>query len=397
MGWIIRTALAAGVAAVGIAASSAAIAQAPRPPATAPSNSSLDSIAGKKLVSIDGSAVTLTAVEGGLMRETTAANGAMRRTRFQFITASLGTVTDPADPNEPLGVFRIGKGELAIQYADGGVETMVVESGDRLLVATRAPETIASCVAWYPEGHVFSLEERKEAVAQYASRLGVAGNGDKESRPRSADPSCIAHGDLATASQPEKNALARDGTGQSLAALGLAAPALAALPNTAGIVALTTAERADEASRNASREFGATGVRVSGPLSTQPGSRAAPEQLTQSRRPSGEFSLVPDGASKCLSVESERGYRGFRNYCAYPVQFAYCVIGRKLQPDSCQYGAVQGSTEAWGFSEVGDRPLSAGNTPIELRWIACRGRAGDVLPRLERIDPPSGRCVSVTR
>src|SRR4029077_12427729 len=38
-------------------------------------------------------------------------------------------------------------------------------------------------------------------------------------------------------------------------------------------------------------------------------------------------SAMPDGhgASDCLTVESDGANTGFRNHCAYGVQFAYCV------------------------------------------------------------------------
>jgi hypothetical protein len=81
----------------------AAFAAAPQTPlstAAAPTFS-FDTILGKKLVSVDGSAVTLTALEGTLIRETIAANGALRKTSFHFITNQLGTVTDLADPASP--------------------------------------------------------------------------------------------------------------------------------------------------------------------------------------------------------------------------------------------------------------------------------------------------------
>jgi cytochrome c peroxidase len=35
-------------------------------------------------------------------------------------------------------------------------------------------------MTWYPEGHVFSLDERKAALAQYANRLGLADTNDKK-------------------------------------------------------------------------------------------------------------------------------------------------------------------------------------------------------------------------
>jgi hypothetical protein len=361
---------------------------------------SLDTILGKKLVSIDGSAVTLTALEGALTRETTAANGAIRRTSFHFITDQLGTVLDQRDPNKPLGVFRMGKRDVAVQYADGGFETMYVNDEGGLLVETKAAKDTVLCSVWYPEGHVFSLEERKEAVAQYASRLGVDESGNKEAAARKSDPACGTRGVSSTIAQAGKKPLIPGGGGENVVAVGLGLPALAASPNApafASALAIAQPARNADGAAKETPETGALGTRGPAAVPPQTDSRAAPGQLAQSGRLRDSMVLAPEGASKCLSVESERGYRGFRNYCAYPVQFAYCVVGRRLEPASCQYGAVQGATEPWGFSAISDRPTSPGNTSVELRWIACRGRTGDVLPRLEQIDPPSGHCVSVTR
>jgi hypothetical protein len=370
--------LAASVAIAGITGSFAATLQTTSSAPATP-NPSFDTIVGKKLISIDGSAVTLTALEGTLMRETVAANGAIRRTSFHFISEQLGTVTDLPNPTKAVGVFRMGKRDITIQYADGGFESMFVNDEGGLLVEAKAPESTALCSAWYPEGHVFSMEERKEAVAQYASRLGLAENGDKTGPARNASPACGALGDLAgKAADAEKNFLAPGAIAANAVALGLP---LASLPNTAA----------------PALQAGALGAQLAAPAAPQIATRSNPQQFAQSRQPRAGFASAPEGASTCLSVESERGYRGFRNYCAYPVQFAYCVVGRTLQAASCQYGAVQGSTEPWGFTAIGDGPLTIPTTPIELRWIACRGSAGGVLARLEQIDPPSGHCVAVAR
>lgn len=394
MGWMIRSALAASVA---VAVITGALAAAPQtsnlPPQAA--SPSLDAIVGKKLISIDGSAVTLTALEGTLVRETIAANGAMQKMSFHFLTNQLGTVTDLRDPNKPLGVFRMGKRDVAIQYADGGYEAMLVNAEGGLVVESRTPQASAVCSAWYPEGHVFSMDERKEAVAQFANRLGVA-EGSKEAIVRKASPACAIRGDLAIAPDSEGKPLALGGSGETLVPAGLGLAVAATAPNGtssnapafASALAVAQSNRSADSKPKQPPEASTAGTGgLGGSIVMLPQTATPPQR--------GRDALTPEGASKCLSVESERGYRGFRNYCAYPVQFAYCVVSRRLEPASCQYGAVQGSTEAWGFSAIGDGPLNVATTPIELRWIACRGRSGDVLPRLEQIDPPSGHCVAV--
>lgn len=394
MGWITRLTLTASIGVAGLTGAFAAALQPSNSPAVA-SRPSLDAVIGKKLVSIDGSAVTLTVLEGALIRETIAANGATRRTGFNFLSDQLGTVADPLDPNKAVGVFRIGQRDVTIQYADGGSEVMFVTAEGGLLIEATDRQASTVCSAWYPEGHVFSLDERKDAVAQYASRLGIAESGTKETPVRKSSPACGERVETAAA-EPVKKPFGIGG-GENVLAAGLGLSALAtsqAAPAPTSALAIAQLGRATDGSLKDVAETGTTKIPTPAPAFAEAG-RATPEQFAQTQSPRDGIVLAPKGASKCLSVESERGYRGFRNYCAYPVQFAYCVVGRRLEPTSCQYGAVQGSTEAWGFSALGDRPLSPGDTPIGLRWIACRGRAGDVLPRLEQIDPPSGHCVPV--
>ena len=84
---------------------------------------------------------------------------------------------------------------------------------------------------------------------------------------------------------------------------------------------------------------------------------------------------------------------GFRNHCGYDVQFAYCLMqGNQLA--SCHDGAVAGSVAANGFGAlVADESLKETDAKHDFRWVACQGGAGEVIPRLDQIEPPSGRCV----
>ena len=98
-------------------------------------------------------------------------------------------------------------------------------------------------------------------------------------------------------------------------------------------------------------------------------------------------------ASSCLSVESDGTHWGFRNHCGYTVQFAYCLMGPN-QLASCGDGAVAGSVAGNGFGAlVADESLKETDAKHDFRWVACQGGAGEVIPRLDQIDPPSGRCV----
>ena len=100
------------------------------------------------------------------------------------------------------------------------------------------------------------------------------------------------------------------------------------------------------------------------------------------------------GASSCLNVESDGAHWGFRNKCGYSVQYAYCTMDGRNQLTACKDGFVGGSVAANGFGVlVADQNLRALNENHDFRWVACQGGAGEVIARLDRTDPPVGRCV----
>ncbi len=100
------------------------------------------------------------------------------------------------------------------------------------------------------------------------------------------------------------------------------------------------------------------------------------------------------GASTCLNVESDGNHWGFRNKCGYSVQFAYCTMDGRNQLTACKDGFVGGSVAANGFGVlVADQNLRSLNENHDFRWVACQGGAGEVIARLDKTDPPIGRCV----
>ena len=100
------------------------------------------------------------------------------------------------------------------------------------------------------------------------------------------------------------------------------------------------------------------------------------------------------GASTCLSVESDGAHWGFRNKCGYSVQYAYCTMDGRNQLTACKDGFVGGSVAANGFGVlVADQNLRSLNENHDFRWVACQGGAGEVIARLDKSDPPVGRCV----
>src|SRR5882672_1033659 len=177
---------------------------------------SLDAVIDKMLISIDGSIISLTASEGRMAREIVGANGAVQRTSFVFINDRLGTVADARDAAHITGVFRASESAIEIQYADGSSEIVLANAGGGISIEARAPSSDAYCTSWYPEGHVFGLDERKSALAQYASRLGLADG--VERKPDAGRFGCKAGSSTANAAVADKAA---------------AAPAAAAVPATA--------------------------------------------------------------------------------------------------------------------------------------------------------------------
>jgi hypothetical protein len=101
------------------------------------------------------------------------------------------------------------------------------------------------------------------------------------------------------------------------------------------------------------------------------------------------------GASSCLGVETSGADLGFRNRCAYGVQFAYCVIRSPDASLACDSGSKAGLVGAGGFTPV----LPGADTKIaaehDIRWVACDTDQGKVVAHIDHADPPSGRCERV--
>ena len=389
---------------------------------------SIDGAIGKKLVSIDGSLITLSASEGGLSREIVTPNGAVQKTAFHFLNDRLGTVMDSRDTGKVTGVFRIGGSEINIQYADGSSETVLTNSAGGISIATKSPRSAIYCTTWYPEGHVFSQEERETAVAQYASRLGLAdGGGSKIDASAHTDCNADAFAQSETAAKPGSGKMeptktdnnaevakanSKAATPAALAAAGVLAgslggSAIAATKPVASkrpqvVNAATTAPKTttDVAAEGHVIEVRNSEVhRIDGDSVAPPATAADPvgtraaQKLASLDPNQGMAAPNQKGASSCLSVDSDGNYWGFRNHCAYAVQFAYCLMGTSPIA-SCQDGAVAGSVAGYGFGAlVTDRSLQETGVTHDFRWVACQGGVGEVIPRLEQASPPSGRCV----
>jgi len=284
---------------------------------------------------------------------------------------------------------------MEIDYTDGKIETMKPDSGGGLLQTAHDLDGGTTCTAWYAEGHVFSEEERKAAVEEYAVRLGVVvaaaakGRHASHSSARScggayllnvADSSAASPGtgpnDLSVSSDERAAPQPSEQSEKLHAAPGNVPQGLQAIPVRTSAVHLIDApfEPAIQPSvQNATFT-----------VDTAP----------QPPVPTPAAMAPPTDASTCLSVASNGEYWGFQNRCANAVQFVYCEMSDVNPLTSCHSTGVTGSVAANGFGAlINDRSLSERGVKHDFRWMACDGGAGEVVPHLDSVDPPSGRCL----
>jgi hypothetical protein len=369
----------AGMTTSAFAATSEGAAVPAKETAGAPSQS-LDGMVGRKLIAIDGSTIALMPAEGGLAREIVGSNGAVQKPMFEFINEKLGTVSDARNAANIIGVFRMAGAGIEAQYADGSSETLAVNPSGGLTIESISTSN-DSCTAWYPEGHVFSLDERRAALAQFATRLGLADPADKKAP--SSKAACAPISAPHASDVPAKaDVLGR----QAGIPRSLATPPVA---GTAAALSTAALKQPDLAP-----DLRAVEVRNSEVHPIDPIVAAPPQVVASADVPMPAGVADQRGASTCLSVESDGMHWGFRNHCGYSVQFAYCQMSGADQLASCRDGTLSGSVAANGFgSLVADEGLKDSDGVHDFRWVACQGGAGEVIPRLDQTSPPTGRCV----
>ena len=391
----------------------------------------LDSVFGKKLTGIDGTMIELSSAKGSLSREMSSPNGTQQRLNFAFINDRLGTVSDAKDGSSVTGVFRMTGQEIFIHYADGSAELLRINAAGGFSIETKTTKGFFSCRAFYPEGHAFSLDERKAALAEFAGQLGLADLAMNSAATGKIPcglgvegrlPSPPARGPAAAAERPGTSVSPQ---AQATVPEATLAPAIAPLPvpnsnsTVASAVAVPLPQLPPAANRVASNvelKSGAEGNTATGEKTTLP-------ELTPSTRPAVQIindrpsqiptiDKAPDsgmplplepassdssaetGASSCLSVESDGMHWGFRNRCGYDVQFSYCTMDGRNPLTGCRERAVGGSVAPNGFGVLTeDENLKAVNANHDFRWVACKGGAGEVVARLDQVAPPSGRCI----
>ena len=342
-----------------------AAASTPQPAPTVAAGSAglelLNGLTGRTLVSVDGATVTFALRDGAVLRTTTATDGTVLKAAFVFLGNGLGTVTDGGDPPQVSGVFRTTPDGIEAEYSDGHLETLALLA-DGLAITTKDATGTPDCAAWYPQGHAFSADERKAAVASYARRLGLS-----DAAPAIAHPSCIVQ--AATSPTDHRPAPAPITPRHKPGRIGV----LSAPPVTAG-------------------DLQTVPIKVS---TVHPIDTASPAD-TIDRAVSGMANADETVASNCLRVDSDGSYWGFRNHCGYPVQFAYCLLHGTNRMTACGADgvvSVPGSVSGNGFSALfGDDSLGERDVEHNFRWVGCKGGAGEVSAHLDAIEPASGKC-----
>lgn len=353
-------------------------------------------IAGTKLVDIDGSTITLSPSEGGLTLALVSPTGATRKSSFLFVSDSLGTISDDGDAGHVVGFFRETDTGLEAQFADGRSESLVANSQGGLSLTIRAAAGDADCRSWYPADHVFGAAERRAALAAYAARLGLGGRSGRTPRTASLCAPAIRVADRrAPALAPGPSKIGPYRIGMNSAAAETKSGTTDLTPVTVRTSQVHLVDGAAGAPLAAIPP--APVAQPAAPVSQQSPAPRSPQQANAAQPAQVALAAaMPDGrgASDCLSVESDGADLGFRNHCAYGVQFAYCLKAANDRGSACDAGAKTGAVAANGFATVlSGTNIKSADAEHDFRWVACSGANGDVVAHLDRAEPPAGRCV----
>ncbi|HWF63626.1 MAG TPA: hypothetical protein VN685_03325 [Rhizomicrobium sp.] len=344
-----------------------------------PEARAFEGISGKMLTGVDGSRIALTLIEGGIERQITETGSQPKKTTFTFMNDRLGTVVEDggqAAGANVTGFFRLTDTGVEVRYADGRGEMLTATPDGGVLMKLSAVDGDMSCRSWYPDGHIFSDADKKIAVAEYASRLGL-GPAPKESCQGGAAPTAAAPPPIplhpAEAKPHEKAAHAKP--------TSFITPSFAPTEATrsAKLAALMPVTVKDSVVH--SIDEGADAAAAPPVVMT-----ALP---TQQALPSGQRD-----AQACLKVDSDGSHWSFRNSCGYSVQFAYCMWHGSEPLSACDDGhSISGSVAANSVATLtSDTRFGGKDDNHDFRWVACDGGAGEVVAHLDHADPPSGRC-----
>ena len=333
----------------------------------------LGGLIGAKLTGIDGSTISLTAREDGVVRTITSPEGAVKALNFNFLGENLGTISDTDNPGRVSGVFHVAAGGVVVDYADGRSELLATKGADGLTMLLKSANGDSACATWFLQGHIFTIEERRAAVAAYARRLGVA-NGPEASSADCSNSAALSD-DTDRAAVPAVSVRRKPTHApRESAATSTPQPAVTAKPGTIAGLQTVPVKQSSVHLIDAAPSATDTG-----------GAQPVDERI----------------ASNCLKVESDGNYWGFRNHCGYNVQFAYCLLHGSDEMTACAVdgsASVSGSVSSNGFGPLfADASLGEIDAEHRFRWVGCRGGAGEVVAHLDQSEPASGRCVRNAR
>jgi hypothetical protein len=345
----------------------------------------LASVTGQKLDAVDGSSIQFTAADKGVSLSVTSPTGDTQKNLFAMMSDKLGTVSDGANGDRLIGFFRMTANSLDAQFADGHSETLTMNSGDGVSVILTSAAGGKACMAWYPQGHVFSDAERRIAVAEYAQRLGVS---DAKIQPVS--HSCDAAPAQKIASTPShlpaKEKIAANSKGlepimvRTSIVHAVDGAALAPVVATPALVAMAVPKLAPIAKAPPTVSMG--------PMVEQASAKSPADDAAQDAVEPGH------GASGCLSVDSDGSDLGFRNQCGFSVEFSYCLEKADDPAIACDAGSRAGNVSANGFvALLRGANIKAEDAEHDVRWVGCTGAENEVVAYLDKADPPAGRCV----
>jgi len=370
------------------------------------SSAPFGSVSGKTLIGVDGSSIALTVIEGGMELQVVPMDGTAKKTTFTFMTERMGTVVEdgpsPSAGSSVTGFFRLtGKG-VEIRYADGrsAMLSSSPEGGVQMALDT---DVGPSCHAWYQPGHNFSESEKKMALNAYASKLGlpVAASMANNSCVPAPQAATVAPASTPPSTSPPVASVPPAAKTKPERKTQLKAPARAAILREAPVRVAKASYRIGDYQPTATPKAALENIAVkTSEIHTIDGGAIAVPAI------SGAMAMTPPvlppagekDASRCLKVDSDGKSWGFRNACDFAVQFAYCMADDDNSLTACGDSgvvttSVAGSVAANGFGALtSDTSLKDKDGSYKFRWVSCAGGAGEVVARLDRSNPPSGRC-----
>lgn len=365
-----------------------------------------DAIAGKKLVAVDESTFTLSPLEDGYSVEIVSPAGVTRSLSLAYVADGVGTVSDGTA--KPIGVFRETSNGIKADFTDGHTESFNANPEGGISMTLSTPQSRAWCMRWYPEGHAFDIADRKAALAAYANKLGLSSAVVKSDDHPSCDDSVSFTQPPTPAPKPQFDKPTR--TAAVPKHVTHVAHIVPVAPSGPVLVHVSQVHTIDPISdNNLANPVEQEAVKPAPPAEHEI-AKAAPAQATapvaqkeaaqtppqDAPKPVQLASISKPGtvASSCLAVDSNGAGWGFRNTCAFPVQFAYCLKNGNGNAAACGSATGAGDVKANGFALVIDNGQIV-TSEEEFRWVACAGTNDQVAAHLDRPDPPAGRCVPV--